>query len=57
MFSKNFQEKCDDKGPTITLFRNGKGNIFGAYLLISWKSNGEYIKERCFIFYFAKYIK
>ena len=29
MFSKNFHEKCDDKGATITLFRNDKGNIFG----------------------------
>lgn len=51
MFSKNFHEKCDDKGPTITLFRNDKGNIFGGYLPISWKSQGEYInEERCFIF-------
>ena len=25
MYSKNFHEKCDDKGATITLFRNDKG--------------------------------
>ena len=51
MYSKNFHEKCDDKGPTITLFRNDKGNIFGGYLPISWKSEGGYQNEnRCFIF-------
>ena len=27
MNSKNFHEKCDNKGPTITLLRNDKGNI------------------------------
>ena len=51
MYSKNFHEKCDDKGPTITLFRNDKGNIFGGYLPVSWKNNGGYLNEnRCFIF-------
>ena len=51
MYSKNFHEKCDDKGATITLFRNDKGNIFGGYLPISWKNNGGYQNEnRCFIF-------
>ena len=51
MYSKNFHEKCDDKGATITLFRNDKGNIFGGYLPISWKNTGDYQNEnRCFIF-------
>ena len=51
MHSKNFHEKCDDKGPTITLFRNNKGNIFGGYLPISWKNSGGYQNEnRSFIF-------
>ena len=51
MYSKNFHEKCDDKGATITLFRNDKGNIFGGYLPISWKNAGGYQNEnRCFIF-------
>ena len=51
MYSQNFHEKCDDKGPTITLFRNDKGNIFGGYLPISWKNTGGYQNEnRSFIF-------
>ena len=40
-----------DKGATITLFRNDKGDIFGGYLPISWKNNVGYQNEnRCFIF-------
>ncbi len=39
---EKFHNLCDDKGPTITLFKNEKGNIFGGYASISWKSNGEY---------------
>ena len=38
--AKDFHNKCDDKGPTITLFKNDKGNIFGGYAPISWKNSG-----------------
>ena len=37
-----FHELCDNKGPTITLFKNKKGNVFGGYASISWKNNGGY---------------
>ena len=39
---EKFHNLCDDKGPTITLFKNEKGNIFGGYSSISWKNNGGY---------------
>jgi len=38
--SKNFHEKCDNKGPTISLIKNEKGNIFGGFSSISWTSQG-----------------
>ena len=38
--SKNFHDKCDNKGPTIVLCKNDKGNIFGGYCPIHWKSEG-----------------
>ena len=38
--SNIFHNKCDNKGPTIILFKNEKGNIFGGYCPISWKSEG-----------------
>ena len=38
--SKNFHEKCDNKGPTITLIKNEKGNIFGGFSSVSWTGNG-----------------
>ena len=34
-----FHNKCDNQGPMIILFKNGKGNIFGGYCPISWNSN------------------
>ena len=49
--SKNFHEKCDYKGPTITLYKNDKGYIFGGYASIPWTSDGNYHKAPdCFIF-------
>ena len=40
--SKNFHEKCDNKGPTITLIKNEKGNIFGGFSSVSWTSYGNW---------------
>ena len=39
---KNFHDLCNNKGPTITLFKNEKGNIFGGYASISWEDSGGY---------------
>ena len=41
MLSKNFHDKCDNKGPTITLYKNEKC-IFGGYSSISWSSDGNW---------------
>ena len=38
--SNIFHNKCDNKGPTLCLCQNEKGNIFGGYSSISWTSNG-----------------
>ena len=38
--SKIFHEKCDQKGPTICLYKNEKDCIFGGYASISWTSDG-----------------
>ena len=37
-WSNIFHNKCDNQGPTICLFKNDKGNIFGGYTSISWES-------------------
>ena len=37
-----FHNKCDNKGPTICLCKNEKGNIFGGYSSISWTSDNSY---------------
>ena len=35
-----FHKKCDNQGPTICLYKNDKGNIFGGYASISWENSG-----------------
>ena len=42
MTSKNFHDKCDNQGKTITLYKNNKGNIFGGYASISWTKEGKW---------------
>jgi len=49
--SKIFHDKCDNQGPTIILYKNENGYIFGGYASVSWKSEGNYIKApNSFIF-------
>ena len=38
--SSDFHNKCDNKGSTICLYKNEKGNIFGGYASISWTNSG-----------------
>ena len=48
---KEFHNKCDNQGPTICLYQNDKGFIFGGYAPISWKNSGGWIKnDDSFIF-------
>ena len=48
---KEFHNKCDSQGPTIVLFKNEKGNIFGGYSPISWHCKGKWeIVSEAFIF-------
>ena len=37
--SNDFHNKCDNQGPTICLFKNEKGYIFGGYSSISWTND------------------
>ena len=53
--AKEFHYKCDNIGPTICLFENEKGNIFGGYTSISWTSppSGNEYKSDSFSFLFT----
>ena len=42
MTANDFHKKCDNKGQTITLIKNEKGNIFGGYASIPWTNKDEY---------------
>ena len=50
MNSRNFHEKCDNKGPNITLLRNDKGNIMGGFSPISWTCEGDIIMKKIALF-------
>ena len=51
MTSKDFHNKCDNKGPTITLIQNEKGNVFGGYASLSWTSDNKWkTANDCFLF-------
>ena len=50
MTSQNFHSKCDNKGPTITLYKTEKC-VFGGFTSISWSTDGNYHSAQdCFIF-------
>ena len=36
--AKDFHNKCDNKSPTLCLYKNHKGNIFGGFTTIPWSS-------------------
>ena len=49
--ASNFHNKCNNQGPTITLFETDKNNIFGGYTSKSWTSQNSYSSDpNCFIF-------
>ena len=57
---KDFHNKCDNKGITITLIETTKGDIFGGYTELPWDTSGSFKKDKSiFIFSFnnkRKYI-
>ena len=42
MTSNSFHDKCDNQGPTISLFKNNQGYIFGGFTFASWTKDGNY---------------
>jgi hypothetical protein len=46
-----FHELCDDKGPTITIFKSKAERIFGGFTQQTWDSKSDYKKdEKSFIY-------
>jgi len=43
-----FHQKCDLKGPTLTVVKDKKGYVFGGYLSVSWNWQhfGTFVKKR-----------
>lgn len=53
-----FHQKCDGKGPTVTVIKATNGNIFGCYTPCKWSSNGSYqYDQKSFIFSLVNSLK
>ena len=51
MTSNNFHNKCDNKNPTIVLYKNTKDSVFGGYTSLAWANSGDYRPDpQAFIF-------
>ena len=49
--ASNFHQICNNKGPTLALFKSDKNNIFGGYTSKSWTSRNGYCSDNdCFLF-------
>ena len=49
--SKNFHEKCDGKGPTVTIVKGKNGYIFGGYLTVPFSSDRKsHYDDKAFLF-------
>ena len=48
----DFHNKCDNRGATLFIVKTSKGNVFGAYTEIAWKSSfvGFVSDEKCRLF-------
>jgi TLD len=44
---KDFHSRCDNKGPTISLFKIKDGDCIGGYTKVEWQSpeDGEYVSD------------
>jgi hypothetical protein len=48
---KDFHQRCDNQGPTLTLFKSSKEKICGGYTSISWNTDGtNHVDNSAFLF-------
>ncbi len=43
--AENFHGRCDNKGPTLNLFKIKDGDCIGGFTNASWSSDGEYLHD------------
>ena len=41
---RDFHSRCDNKGPTVSVFKTSKGRRCGGYTSVSWKIVSGYLK-------------
>ena len=48
---KDFHSRCDNKAPTISLFKIVNGDCIGGYTSAQWKSDSEYYVDNTAILF------
>ena len=49
--STAFHNKCNNKGPTVTILYNTNKSVYGGYTSVNWKSCGNYLQDaKAFLF-------
>ncbi len=43
--AKDFHDRCDNKGPTISLFKVKDGDVIGGYSKAQWSSDGKHVGD------------
>ncbi len=42
----DFWKYCNDKGPTLCIFKSSVGRIFGGFTMATWSKHGEWVKDK-----------
>jgi len=49
--STAFHNKCNNKGPTVTILYNTNNSVYGGYTSVNWRSYGNYLEDaKAFLF-------
>ena len=49
--STAFHNKCNNKGPTVTILYNTNNSVYGGYTSVNWRSCGNYVQDaKAFLF-------
>lgn len=49
--STAFHNKCNNKGPTVTILYNTNNSVYGGYTSVNWRSYGDYLQDaKAFLF-------
>ena len=52
-----FHQKCDNKGPTVTVLYNQQGSVYGGYTAVIWDQSGQWKNDATAFMFRLQYNK